>query len=73
MISYYIASIKSAESLVSLCRQYSVDIDIVYQRYIIDGKSTLGVMSLVGNTVSVDVITEDESLKEEFMKKLYEV
>lgn len=72
MISYYIGSSDNAERLVRLCRKYDFDIDIMYGRYIIDGKSILGVMSLVGNTVGIDLMTYDENIKEEFKKKLYE-
>lgn len=72
MISYYIGSSDNAGRLVRLCRKYDFDIDIMYGRYIIDGKSILGVMSLVGNTVGIDLMTYDENIKEEFKKKLYE-
>lgn len=72
MISYYIGSGDNAERLVSLCRKYDFDIDIMHRRYIIDGKSILGVMSLVGDTIGIDLMTDDENIKEEFKKKLYE-
>lgn len=72
MISFYLGSSDDAEHLINLCRKYNFDIDVVHRRYIIDGKSILGIMSLVGNTVGIDLITDDEDIKEEFRKKLYE-
>lgn len=73
MISFYLGSHEDAERLVNLCRKYDFDIDIVHRRYIIDGKSILGIMSLVGNTIGIDLMTGDENIKEDFKKKLYEV
>lgn len=72
MISFYLGSSDDAERLTNLCRKYNFDIDVVHRRYIIDGKSILGIMSLVGNTVGIDLMTDDEDIKEEFRKKLYE-
>jgi len=64
MVSYNISSIKTAEHLVQICRKFPEDIDVIYQRQIIDGKNILGVYSLIGNIVGVDIITDNEKVKE---------
>lgn len=66
MISYQIADINDAEKLVSLCRQFAEDIDVIYQRYTIDAKSLLGVTAMVGNIVSLEIITKDDDIKRRF-------
>ena len=75
MISYYLSSSDDAERLVTLCRKYDNDIDVVYQRYTVDGKSILGVMSLIGHTVGIMFFPENDpeisKVQEEFEKKLH--
>lgn len=74
MVSYYLSSSDDAERLVALCREYDNDIDVAYQRYTVDGKSILGVMSLIGHTVGIMFFPERDpeiiKLQEEFEKKL---
>lgn len=55
MLSYNIKTFDDAEKLVRLCRSYQDDIDVLHGRYIIDGKSSLGVLSLVGHVVGIDI------------------
>lgn len=69
MISYCIDSFESAKRLVSICEKYKeTEISILCGKQIIDGKSILGVMSLVGNIVSVEIETDDNEVKEKFVK-----
>lgn len=70
MISYRIENTEKAERLVSLCRQFTEDIDVIYGRQIIDGKSILGVISLVGDIVSLEVITDSQRVRDTFMSKV---
>ena len=46
MINCKLINFDCAQELVSVCRRYDEDIDVICGRYIIDGKSTLGVASL---------------------------
>lgn len=72
MISYNIDSAQSAVKLIHLCERYchSMDIDVIYGRYVIDGCSMLGVHSLIGHTVTLEPQTGDKNLLEEFKKDL---
>lgn len=70
MINCKLINFDCAQELVSVCRRYEEDIDVICGRYIIDGKSTLGVASLVGSHVSIEINTEDGSVKEKFKKEM---
>lgn len=73
MTSFRLDTFKRAEQLVELCKKYDDDIDVVWQRYIIDGKSILGVTSLVGKVVTVEILTDDATVKEKFDFELNEL
>lgn len=61
MVSYLIKDENSAKKLVNICEKYeNSDIDVIYGRQIIDGKSILGVMSLMGRMVTVKINNEEE-------------
>lgn len=66
MVSIKLDTIKQAVDLVDLCKRYDEDIDVIWQRYTIDGKSILGVTSLMGNIVTVEMISNDNALKDKF-------
>lgn len=72
MLSCQLSSIDDAKKLVNLCMQYGEDIDVIHRRQIIDGKSLLGVISLVGNMVSVEMLTENKDTEMAFKKHFYE-
>ena len=56
--------------LVRICDRYkeTMDIDMLYGRYVVDAASLLGVMSLMGNVVEIKPNTNDPELA----KKLFE-
>lgn len=70
MLSCRLSDVNTAEQLVVICRQFQEDIDVIHGRYIIDGKSTLGVVSLIGNIVSLEINTSNEQIKTEFEKEI---
>ena len=70
MINCKLINFDCAQELVCVCRRYDEDIDVICGRYISDGKSTLGVASLVGNHVSIEINTEDGAVKEKFKKEM---
>lgn len=72
-MNYTLDTLTKVDKLVSYSREFEEDVDVRYQRYTIDAKSVLGVSSLVGNTVIVDIITEDEKVKEEFYNGLFKL
>lgn len=68
-----LSSLEKVNELVKICERYDTDIDIEYGRYIINGKSVLGVASLLGNIVKVIVNTNDNLLIEYFYRDLKEI
>lgn len=72
-MNYKLDTLTKVDKLVSYSREFEEDIDVRYQRYTIDAKSVLGVSSLVGTTVNVEIITEDEKVKEEFYNGLFKL
>ena len=69
MLSCRLNNIKDAQDLVWFCTKFDEDIDVLYQRQVIDGKSVLGVMSLIGNMVTVEILSNDEDVKKLFEKE----
>lgn len=72
MLSFNIDSRESAEKLIHLCEKYRDDteVDVICGRQTVDGRSLLGVMSLIGHTVTLEPQTDDKNLLEEFKKDL---
>ena len=68
MLNYNIDSVKSAEKLVKLCERYRdiADIDVNCGRHSIDGRSLMGVISLIGNFVTVNPQTDDQDIIRKF-------
>lgn len=54
-----------------ICSKYESDIDVKSSRYVIDGKSIMGLFSLALNDpVEVNINTENENEKECFYKEI---
>lgn len=72
MLSFNIDSKESAEKLIRLCEKYRDDteVDVSYGRQTVDGRSLLGVMSLIGHFVTVKPQTDDKSVVERFSEDL---
>ena len=72
MLSFNIDSKESAEKLIRLCEKYRDDteVDVVCGRQTVDGRSLLGVMSLIGHFVTVKPQTDDKSVLERFSEEL---
>lgn len=71
MVSYFIKDVDSAKKLVSVCEKYEeAEIDVIYGRQIIDGKSILGVMSLMGRMVSLKVNSRNEDDEKMFEEEI---
>lgn len=67
MISYNLDSIEKAKKLVSICEKYKdeFDVDVIHGKQIIDGTSILGVISLIGHIVSINISSR---CNEKFMR-----
>lgn len=70
MIAYNIKNEKEMLKLVNICNKYNEDINVYYQKQIIDGKSVLGVASLMGHIVGVEIETDDEKIKSKFKEEI---
>ena len=72
MLSFNIDSKESAEKLIRLCEKYRDDteVDVICGRQTVDGRSLLGVMSLIGHFVTVKPQTDDKSIVDRFSEDL---
>lgn len=75
MLNYNLNSMKAAECLIRLCEKYrdTIEVDVIHGRQTIDGASMLGVYSLIGNIVSLDVHSNDEVAIQRFTTELERV
>lgn len=72
MLSFNIDSRESAEKLIRLCEKYRDDteVDVICGRQTVDGRSLLGVMSLIGHFVTVKPQTDNEDVINKFSDDL---
>lgn len=73
MLSCKLNTINDATKLVNLCMQYGEDIDVLHGRQTIDGKSLLGVISLIGNVVTVEMSSVSKETEKDFKKNFREI
>lgn len=72
MLSFNLNSKESAENLIRLCEKYhdDMEVDVICGRQTVDGRSLLGVISLIGHFVTVKPQTDDKSIVERFGEDL---
>ena len=72
MILINLDTLEVANKLVKICENYSnhMEVDILHERYVLNGVSILAVASLLGNTVIVEPKTEDTLLLGYFIKDI---
>lgn len=72
MLNFNLNSRSAAEKLIRLCESYKnvMSVDVVCGRQTLDGCSMLGVVSLIGNFVTVIPNSSDEGLLKRFEKDL---
>ena len=72
MLSFNLNSKESAEKLIRLCEKYhdDMEVDVICGRQTVDGRSLLGVISLIGHFVTVKPQTDDKSIVERFGEDL---
>jgi hypothetical protein len=63
---------KDSARFVLYCSSYEEDIDVIQGRFIIDGKSILGVSSLGFNELFVEIHTDNSYISEKFYKEVKE-
>jgi phosphotransferase system HPr-like phosphotransfer protein len=76
MLSFNISSIEKAKTLSYICETYKdeIHVNLICKNQVIDGESLLGIISLIGNTVSLEVsyADEDEGRYKEFAEEIIE-
>lgn len=70
MFDYKIYKDKDVLKLVNVCNKYEEDVNVYYQKQVIDGKSVLGVASLMGHIVGVEIETDDEEIRNKFKEEI---
>lgn len=67
-------TVNKCEKLVDACIrfQHKINIDICYGRYLIDGCSILGVMSLIPHEVEIWIPKTDENITAAFEEEITE-
>ena len=73
MVLLNLDSLDKVEKLTKVCERYDVDVDIIYGRYTINGKSVLGVTSLIGNIVKIIPDTNDNLMLGYITRDLLEI
>lgn len=78
MIAFNLNNIDRAKELVELSEKYSnyFPVDVRQKHYIVDGRSLLGVMSMMGNVVEIiPVLPEviDESIKQKHFQFIQDI
>ena len=63
-------TIEKVKNFVSRVSTFECDVDIIYGRYVIDGKSMMGIFSLnLMNPITVMILSNDE----EELKRFFEI
>jgi hypothetical protein len=75
MIYIKLDTLEVANKLVKICEQYKthVDIDVILGKYVVDGCSFLGVISLLDNIVKIVPNTNDSLLLGYFTRDIQEI
>ena len=73
MVLYNLDTLEKVNKLTKVCDRYEIDIDVLCGRYIINGRSVLGVSSLIGNIVKIQPVTDDKLLKAYVIRDLKEI
>ena len=64
-------SVADASLFVKTCSEFKEDIDVYYRRFILDGKSVMGILSMdLREGCSVKIHTDDEKVKERFKESM---
>lgn len=74
MIFICVDSLDTVCNIARVCNKYNkIDIDVIYGRYIADGKSVFSVCSYLGKIVKIVPITDDNLLINYIIRDLKEI
>lgn len=66
-----LVTVNDAVLFAAKCNEYKEDIDYFYNRYIIDGKSLMGILGIgLNHECIVDIHTDDEEIKRRFKEDI---
>ena len=66
-----INTIENAKDFSNICEKFLFDVDVYYGRYIVDGRSLLGILSFdLMKPLNVKIHTEDEASIKNFSKRI---
>lgn len=70
-----IDTLDTANEISKICDKYkeNMDVDIIYGRQVIDGRSVLGVVSLLGHIVKIIPVTKDEVMINNFYHEIEKI
>lgn len=69
--SFVIGTVAHVKDFVHVTEKFIEDIDLVKGRYVVDGKSIMGIFSLdLSQPVDVCIYTEDDNRADEFFKEV---
>ena len=64
-------TVKSANEFVDVCEQFEEEVDYKYNRYIIDGKSIMCILSCdLNKPAEVEILTDDPEVISSFEKAI---
>lgn len=64
-------TLKSANEFISVCEQFEEEVDYKYNRYIIDGKSIMGILSCdLNKPAEVEILSDDSEVINNFEKAI---
>lgn len=74
MLSIYLDTLDKTRALSRLCENYrssfNFNTDVIKGRYVVDGCSQLALVSLIGNFVTIDPLTNDDIVLNKFERDL---
>lgn len=69
-VQYDLFDIDTAKKLVVAAEKWDIIADVKYGSILVDVRSLMGVMELIGHTVSINIISADTWKSLEFIKEL---
>lgn len=71
MFKVLLPNVASVSMFVSVCEQFEEEVDYKYNRYIIDGKSIMGILSCdLNKPAEVEILTDDPEVISSFKRAI---
>ncbi len=63
MIAYNLNTVDAAKRLAKCCEKYDFEVDAIYGKYVVDAKSIMGLIDLVGHIISIEPHCNENVIK----------